>query len=329
MDAKEIQLRAPRHAEHAGAAHAPATGSTDGPGPHLSHTGSAPEFLVVDQQHFRDQLNRTSFSFSHLLSDHPLLQLPRLSRLAALVARDPKHFYHMAGEVRMDLGWARSLPALPLDECVLRIADLNSWVILKHCEQDPEYLDLMHQCMREFGEASGWEVARETAAWELQVMVTSPHQLTPYHIDNECNFLFQIAGNKTISIFDQTDRSILTDQELEGFWANDQNAAKLKPGSQERAKNYQLSSGKAVHLPVNAPHWVKNGANVSISVSINCELVRDRAARVFQANYYLRKLGLTPLPPGESALRDTLKYAALEGAKRVKNALLKPLRLAQ
>jgi hypothetical protein len=294
----------------------------------IAGTSPVARFFDAERDSFRTRLNRASFTFAHHLGDHPLLQLPRLSQLATLIARDPKHFYHMAGDVRMELGWAGSRPAMPLAECVLRIADLNSWVILKHCEQDPEYLELMGQCMDEFAEASGWDIARETAVWELQVMITSPHQLTPYHIDNECNFLFQIAGDKTISIFDQTDRGILTEQELERFWANDQNAAKLKPGSQERAKTYQLASGMAVHLPVNAPHWVKNGANVSISVSINCELVHDRAARVFQANYYIRKLGLTPLPPGASALRDNLKYAALEGAKRVKNALLKPLRLA-
>jgi hypothetical protein len=290
---------------------------------HPVETPNASGFFDVEPSRFREQLNRSSFMFGHQLVDHPLLQLPRLSRLAELVCREPKHFYHMAGDLDLDRGWAGSRPAMPLAECVLKIRELHSWIILKHCEQDPEYHRFMHQCMDEFKERSGWNLERETGAWEAQVMITSPRQLTPYHIDNECNFLFQIAGEKTISIFDQTDRSILTDEELEGYWARDQNAAKLKPGSQERARVYRLSPHKAVHLPVNAPHWVQNGDNVSVSLSINCELIRDPVGSVFQANYYIRKFGLTPLPPGKSALRDTLKYAALTSLKRVKRTVLK------
>jgi hypothetical protein len=37
----------------------------------------------------------------------------------------------------------------------------------------------------------------------------------------------------------------------------------------------------------------------------------EKRARVYQANYFLRKMGLKPVPPGLSPLRDTLKWRVI------------------
>ena len=58
---------------------------------------------------------------------------------------------------------------------------------------------------------------------------------------------------------------------------------------------------------------MKNGDAVSVSASFNlCLKDIDRRAHVFQMNYYLRKLGIRPAPPGTSAVRDALKAGLLE-----------------
>lgn len=50
-----------------------------------------------------------------------------------------------------------------------------------------------------------------------------------------------------------------------------------------------------VHIPINAPHWVKNANNVSIAVSINYHVWASERANIYRINYYLRnKLGVTP-----------------------------------
>jgi hypothetical protein len=80
-----------------------------------------------------------------------------------------------------------------------------------------------------------------------------------------------------------------------------------------------MTPGTVVHIPVNAPHWVKNHDNVSISVSVNFQF-RDRMlANVYRANYALRKLGVRPTPPGRSGLRDLLKSCVVEPAVWFKN----------
>jgi len=277
--------------------------------------------LETDIEVFRENLNLRSFMFSHTLADHPLFEIPRLARLARSLSGNPKHYAYMAGDLVVDKGWKQAQPPpLSLEECILQIHSANSWAILKHTELDPEYQRLMEQFKHEFTELSGWDLAIETKDWEAQIMITSPGRVTPYHIDNECNFLLQIGGEKVINIFDQTDREVLSDEELEYFWAANENAAQYKPQYQERAYVYRLAPGKVVHLPVNAPHWLKNGENVSISLSINCELVNLPQGRVFEANYYLRQLGVKPTPPGRSALRDRLKSCLVRTARTLKHA---------
>jgi hypothetical protein len=64
----------------------------------------------------------------------------------------------------------------------------------------------------------------------------------------------------------------------------------------------------AVHHPPLAAHKIQNGNAVSVSVSIYYTMpdLEDRA-RVHQANYCLRKLGLKPRPIGESVYWDAAK----------------------
>ena len=77
---------------------------------------------------------------------------------------------------------------------------------------------------------------------------------------------------------------------------------------QGKGEAYELTPGLAVHNPPLGPHWVRNGAEVSLSVSINFSLAHCEArARVYQVNRCLRSLGLAPIPPGQSAWRDRIK----------------------
>jgi hypothetical protein len=94
---------------------------------------------------------------------------------------------------------------------------------------------------------------------------------------------------------------------LEHFWIGDWNAGEYKMRCQDRARAFRLSPGRAVHIPVNAPHWVKNDGNISISLSINFEWKNELIPNVYRANFFLRKLGIKPRAPGQSGLSDALK----------------------
>jgi hypothetical protein len=115
-------------------------------------------------------------------------------------------------------------------------------------------------------------------------------------------------GRKEISIFNRYDREVLPEDEIERSWAADTNAAIYKPELQSRADVVTLSPGVGVHIPVNAPHWVQNGGDISVSAAILYHWWNSAYANVYAANYVLRtKFRITPTPPFRSAVLDAVK----------------------
>ncbi|WP_225931148.1 lysine-specific demethylase [Leptolyngbya sp. 7M] len=144
------------------------------------------------------------------------------------------------------------------------------------------------------------------------IFIASPNSVTPYHIDSEVNFLFQIHGDKDVSLFDAGDRSILTAEEIEQLYMGNVGAATYREENQAKAKVYHLTGGKGVHQPTLAPHWVRTGNNFSIALSVLMYLEESiTQANIYQFNHYLRKLGFKPTEPGNSMLLDKIKSTSM------------------
>jgi hypothetical protein len=270
--------------------------------------------LWGDEDLFRKSFDRTPFLLEHRWSAHSLFEMPRLFQLAQLVKRNSNNVVYDAGEIRVEDRWnQRPEKKHTLEEAIERIDCAGAWVILKHTELDRDYKAMMHEIMKDITRLSGLDLLKAAKNLEAQIMLTSPGRITPYHIDNECNVLLQIKGEKDIFIFDQTDREVLTEKELERFWIGDWNAGDYKVRYQDRAHSFHLAPCTAVHIPVNAPHWVKNGVNVSVSLSINFEWRDELVPDVHRANFFLRSLGITPRPPGQSRFIDSVKRAVIAG----------------
>jgi hypothetical protein len=267
----------------------------------------------------QDRFDRQAFQFRHLLAEHPLFKIPRLVEL--VLSRPANEFYFDQGDAAIDQRW-NSMPAktLSLEQAIYKIEQAKAWIIINHAERDPQYRQLLDRALDEILAGSGLE--RHVKSREVIIFVSSPGRVTTYHIDRECNFLLQIAGDKTIYVFDRNDREILTEEEVEQFWSQDNNAAKYKPQYQERAMAFHLTPGTGVHIPVNCPHWVKNGDKVSVSVSINFQFHDRFRANIYRMNYLMRKAGLRPTPPGQAGWKDSLKGMAMtplvEGRRMVR-----------
>lgn len=198
---------------------------------------------------------------------------------------------------------------------------------MKRVQHDPDYNQLLVQCLDEVQRLSGRQIDQDKKSQEAIIFLTSPHRVTSYHIDRECNFLMQVRGDKEISVFDRNDRDVLPEAELETFWSKDNNAGVYKPQYQDRAHVFVMRPGTGVHIPVNSPHWLKNGNNVSVSLSISYQYKDWRRKYVFQANYYLRRMGINPTPPGKSALLDNAKRLVVQVGLNSKK-LLQPTKSA-
>jgi hypothetical protein len=257
---------------------------------------------------FREDFDEKPFEFTHCFNaDHPSFKLSRLRKLI----EDPvtrEGAYYDAGEIGIGQRWD-TVPErkLAIEEVFDRVDNAGAWILIKRVQKDPEYNELLEQCLSEVKKLSGRAIDEDKKSQEAIIFITSPRRVTSYHIDRECNFLMQVSGEKEISVFDRNDREVTPESELETFWSKDNNAGVYKPHLQDHARVFLMRPGTGVHIPVNSPHWLKNGENVSISFSISYQYKDLRRKYVYQANYYLRRLGLNPTPPGRSALLDNTK----------------------
>jgi hypothetical protein len=277
--------------------------------------------MQVDADVFRDAFNRRAFLVSHTLSRHPLFTLPRLVELSK---RLPEHsIAYNAGDVSVAEGlYGGPRTGLGVEETIRRIEECRSWMVLKLVESDPQYRTLLDTCLDEIDRLSARRLPGigKRAAF---IFISSPRSVTPFHIDPEYNFLLQIRGTKTVNAFDPADRAVLSEEDLERFYAADSDNAKLrfKEEYRTRATAFELSPGMGLHLPVTAPHWVENGDAVSISFSVTFGTVAsERRSMIYAANARLRRLGVQPSPFGRSAVRDAAKcygFRALRRARRI------------
>lgn len=281
-----------------------------------------PASLQIDAGMFRDAFNRHAFLVGHTLSGHPLFALPRLIDLSRRLP--PQCVAYNAGDVSVaDELYKGPQNGLPADETIRRIEECRSWMVLKFVESDVEYRTLLDACLADIDRLAA-PIAPRMGKRRGFIFISSPRSVTPFHMDPEYNFLLQIRGTKTIHAFDPDDRTVLSDEDLERFYAaNSDNAnIRFKDEYRNRAKAFELSPGVGLHIPVTAPHWVENGNEVSISFSITFEdSASERRSLIYSANAYLRRMGLRPSPFGRSTLTDSAKFYGFRAMRRARHIL--------
>lgn len=280
-------------------------------------------WIEADAAEFHAKFNQESFQVVHRLSSHPLFSLDALMDLAKRTAEHrPNRIYYDAGNVRVEQRWNEvpksSFSAL---DALRRIEECGAWIVLKHAQEDPAYRSLLDQGLAEMVALAGRDLEPLIKQKDIIIFITSPKRITTYHIDRECNWILQIHGTKMLYVFDQNDREVLPEEEVELFWARDNNSAKYKPALQNRAHAYHLAPSIGVHVPVNAPHWLQNDDNISVTLSVNFQFKDSVRANVYRANYFLRRLGMKPAAPGKKPVRDALKNATMAGAVRLRRTL--------
>jgi Cupin-like domain len=279
--------------------------------PKIEDSVSPPTVLDFDPAATRRDLNRKGFKIGHRLVDDPLFSLPALIELSRkLPVQDVEY---NAGDLPVDMDPAATpKTGLTIEETIRRIEECGSWMVMKFVERVPEYRRALDRCLDEIEGAIAPEGLR-TIRREAFIFISSPRSVTPYHFDPEYNFLLQIRGTKTVYLFP---RSLLTEEEIEDRFTFRHRNLKFHQSYQSRAEAFVLSPGSGIHIPIAAPHWVKNGAGVSISFSITFRTEEsEREAALYRFNSKLRARGLRPAPVHSSPVRDSLKLATYRGLR--------------
>jgi hypothetical protein len=283
--------------------------------------------LLRDNGEFARKFNRTDFLFDHGLAHHPLFELPALAQLAERIPKYRDFVYWQNGRVKVDDRWeANPAPRLSLEDTIQGIAHNDSLVILKHAEQDPIYGPLLQEILQRIYSFTSPEAQADIVLGESLIFLNSPNRKTAYHLDLESNFLLQIRGLKLVHVFDSADRTITSHEQLENHCRGNHNSATYKPEREREAHFYRLTAGHGVHFPSLGPHWVQNGDELSVSINVNFDLisVHRRMKRIYLANRVLRRFGVKPKPPGESAIRDGIKESLTAGVGAVLKAFRSP-----
>ena len=288
-----------------------------------SRLDSSSRLLQLDPDVFRQSFPARPFLVGHRLESDRRLSLPSLSRLAQ---RLPEHnVEYNAGTV--DVGMRDKVTprtGLSVEETIRRIEECSSWMVLKNVEVDSEYRDLLNECL-EYVRPLSEPLDPGMESREGFIFVSSPGARTPYHCDPEHNFLLQVRGTKDIHIWDPTDRTVLSEAEIEGQFSGDHRNLAFRPEYERTAQVFNLKPGLGLHFPVSAPHWVQNGNEVSISFSITFRTpATERRGLVYAGNAKLRKMGITPRPFGQQPTRDTVVYNAVRVARRVRRLFVSP-----
>ncbi len=263
------------------------------------------------------------FAIRHSLADNPLFTLPRLVQLARSLDRD--QIEYSSGDLAPDQD-PETIPTidLPIEETIQQIEHCHAWMVIKTVEKDPEYRHFLDACLTEVASKTG---ADASTFQDIRgfIFVSSANSVTPFHVDAEHNFFVQIHGDKAMHIFDNHDRSLVSEEDMEISPSKHRNQH-YDPDFEQRATVYDMAEGDGVFLPYMWPHWVCTGERYSVSMAITWktpEVVRLNKVRFMNA--FLRKLGAPQSAPGRIGWLDGAKALAYD----VAFAVLQPLRKSE
>ena len=206
---------------------------------------------------------------------------------------------------------------MTIAETIRRVAEAESWAVLKNIEQVPAYeallLGLLEEIRPEIEAATGAMLTPQGF-----IFVSSPNSVTPYHFDPEHNILLQIRGCKVMTQFPAGDTRFVPDEAHETYHSGGPRELRWDDAFLQHGTEFPLAPGEALFVPVMAPHFVKNGPAPSVSLSITWRSewsYRESDARVLNA--ILRERGFSPKAPGRWPQQNYGKAYAFRVMRRL------------
>ncbi len=241
----------------------------------------------------------------HRLGAHPLLELDALARLAeALPAASIEYNF---GDQPIGVDGKPDPTGIPIGETIRNIEKTGSWAVLKNIEQSPEHAALLENLLSEIRPEIEAKTGRMMKTQGF-IFISSPGAVTPYHFDPEHNILLQIRGAKTMTQFPAGDAKYAADEVHETYHTGGGRELAWRDQLAGGGREFALGPGDALFVPVMAPHFVHNGPEPSVSLSITWRSewsFAESDARAF--NSVLRRLGMRPKCPGRWPARNRAK----------------------
>ena len=274
--------------------------------------------VQIEATSFAEAFARRSVYVRHALVDHPLFTLEAIADLADHLPRDSVrrergHLPFINTDGYVDVGEG------PPSETVLGIEDNGFRISLRDIQQAPEYARLINECL---DEVDALVAHREGG------------------MRRRAGYLFiSAAGGDDADALRRRAQLPAADQ---GHEARQRRGLRPRPGRCSSASATAISTASAatsrrcrqvaddlpasspgvgVYLPSYVPHWVETEAGVSVSFSIPFfTAFAERAETVHRINRRMRKLHLSPRPPGASEALDRTKATAARSWEKLRDA---------
>lgn len=274
-------------------------------------------FSTEAQNRFKQVYLNSAAMLRHGLAEHPLLALETLADFVAAQAEEDVEYN--SGDLPIGHDPALTPPNLcSAAETVRNIAAMNAWAVIKNIERNPAYSTLLDACLQEL-ETIAASATAPMLKKQGYIFVSSPHAVTPFHMDPEHNILMQLRGVKTLYVLPGDKGEVLSQNDHEAFHrAGGHRNLPFYDDYEARALKFVMAPGDAVYVPVKTPHWVRVGEASSVSLSLTWRTPQsEREALLHQANAWLRARGGAPPKIGASALRDRCVILARRLAMRI------------
>ena len=282
---------------------------------YFSDAIGAPVFDAAARARFAAHYPETPHILAHNLTHHPLLELEALASLAEAIPLACVEYNR--GDLPIGVDGKPGPTGLSIAETIRRVAEAESWAVLKNIEQVPAYQALLLGLLAEIRA----EIAAATGAMlhpQGFIFISSPHAVTPYHFDPEHNILLQIRGSKVMTQFPAGDARFVADEAHEAYHNAGPRELKWDDSFLAHGREYAIGPGEALFVPVMAPHFVKNGPAPSVSLSITWRSewsYRESDARIMNA--ILRERGFSPRAPGRWPQQNYAKAYAFRALRKL------------
>lgn len=255
--------------------------------------------------------------FKHGLAENDLLGLEGLAELGTKLPE--KSVEYNPGDLPIGID-ADDVPdnGLSISETIRNIDSAKSWAVLKNIEQIPQYEKLLLGLLEEIRPLLESKTGKMLKP-QGYIFVSSPDAVTPYHFDPEHNILLQLRGEKWMTVFPAGDERFAPAEIHETYHLGGSRNLVWKDEFLKQGSRQHLTPGKAIFVPVMAPHFVQNGPEPSISLSITWRSDWSFAeADAHALNRMLRGWGLQPNPPGRFPQQNKLKSYGWRALRKLK-----------
>ena len=251
----------------------------------------------------------------HRLHEHPLMQLDSLIELGERLQKVSKvRAFSNAATVATDFNSvAKQFPHSggPTDT-LRRIAEAGAWMLLGSVQTDAAYRTLVDEGLDEFDARIS---PRDPgmfcrAGW---IIISSPHTVTPFHMDKGNGVLLHVAGDKTIHVWEADDVDVVSEHARDRYHHRGSlDKVQWREEYRERAQVFRLKPGDGVYMPSTSPHMVETHDTPAITITLTYNTPRTRRNALLHATHdILREKGIAPPRVDAHPLLDGVAYAGV------------------